>query len=150
MKSAEKNLLKSSLVDGGAIMPLHTFNIQTRGMILEHSLYRCPHLDSNALNESNEWSLLVYLTHDGVGTTFYEKPTDTTACQTTISAPVFMNKWRESATVAGCYNRAILFSSSSCYDKIDAANARKMSKKWRLFQVSTIIKNLASIPKLPS
>jgi hypothetical protein len=150
MKSVENKLLRSSLVDGGVIMPLHTFNIQTRGMILEHSLYRCPHLDSNTQNEVNEWSLLVYLTDDGVGTTFYENPSDTTACQTIISAPVFMEKWRETATVAGRYNRAILFPSSSCYHKIDAQNARKISKKWRLFQVSTIVKNLTSIPKLPS
>ena len=150
MKTVEKNLSAFSLTEEGRIMPLHTFNMQTRGMILEHSLYRCPHLDSNTVELSTEWSLLTYLTHDGIGTAFYDAPTDTTACQTIISTPAFMQRWKKTATVPGLYNRAILFPSSACYHKIDAAQAKSMGKTWRLFQVSTIVKNPQYLPKLPS
>ena len=138
LEQVYSRLLKADINVVGEIGKLHTFNIQTQSIIREHSLFRCPHLDSNSDN-ANEWSILVYLSNDGVGTQFFDLPKGTTGCQTILSTKEYMEKWQLLLTVPGKFNRALIFPSASCYHKIDAGSAGTMGENtWRLFQVSTI------------
>jgi hypothetical protein len=122
----------------GEFGKIHTFNVQAKGMVLSHSRYRCPHLDSNSSVYEKEWSLLVYLSSDTVGTSFFKPPNSTTACQTIISTPEYLEGWEESLTVQGKFNRALVFPSSECFHKVDVVAAEGEGDFIRLFQISTI------------
>lgn len=125
-------------IDHISFSKFHFFNLQSKQTIIEQANNRCPHLDANSpLNLSQiEYSIIVYLTDEGIGTRFYKNPSDTTSCQTLVSTPEFLRNWEISRIVDGKFNRAVLFPSSQLFHKIDSVS-HDIDFNVRVFQTTS-------------